>query len=169
MASETKSIFLYGNPTDKKLEMLKQIQTKYTDKINEFIVADNKSNVFIIRRENSFFNSKYKQERIELSFINNTPIYCIDYYNIDTNEDISNQSEQNLIFTFISVKQINVLKLKPEVSNLLTINISNDVLPDYSFAQANLPSKTLSNLLLISTFPSRISFPTRPLLLVFAQ
>ena len=46
MASETKSIFLYGNPTDKKLEMLKQIQTKYTDKINEFIVADNKSNVF---------------------------------------------------------------------------------------------------------------------------
>ena len=121
---------------------------KITDKINEFIVADSKSNVFIIRRENSFFNSKYKQERIELSFT--VPIYCIDYYNIDTNEDISNQSEQNLIFTFISVNQINVLKLKPEVSNLLTINISNDVLPDYSFAQANLPSKTLSNLLLIS-------------------
>lgn len=45
MASETKSIFLYGNPTDKKLEMLKQIQTKYTDKINEFIdimVSDKK-------------------------------------------------------------------------------------------------------------------------------
>ena len=37
MSSETKSIFLYGSPTDKKLNMLNKIQTHYTDKINEFI------------------------------------------------------------------------------------------------------------------------------------
>ena len=37
MSSETKSIFLYGNPTDKKLNMLTEIQAQYTNKINEFI------------------------------------------------------------------------------------------------------------------------------------
>lgn len=37
MSSETKSIFLYGNPTNKKLNMLTEIQTQYTNKINEFI------------------------------------------------------------------------------------------------------------------------------------
>ena len=37
MSSETKSIFLYGNPTNTKLNMLNEIQTKYTNKINEFI------------------------------------------------------------------------------------------------------------------------------------
>ena len=35
--NQIKSIFLYGNPTNKKLEMLKQIQVEYTNKINEFI------------------------------------------------------------------------------------------------------------------------------------
>lgn len=45
MASETKSIFLYGNPTDKKFKMLTEIQVQYTNKINEFInimVSDKK-------------------------------------------------------------------------------------------------------------------------------
>ncbi|MBP3907722.1 MAG: transposase [Turicibacter sp.] len=37
MASETKSIFLYGNPTKVKLKMLSEIQIVYTNKINEFI------------------------------------------------------------------------------------------------------------------------------------
>lgn len=37
MASETKSIFLYGNPTNTKLKMLNDIQIAYTNKINEFI------------------------------------------------------------------------------------------------------------------------------------
>ena len=37
MASETKSIFLYGNPTKKKRKMLSDIQIAYTNKINEFI------------------------------------------------------------------------------------------------------------------------------------
>ena len=98
---------------------------KITDKINEFIVSDNKANVFIIRRENSFFTWKFKQERIDLSSLNiKLPIYAIDYYNIDTNEDISNQNEQNLIFIFLSANQINILKLKPEISNLLTISTS---------------------------------------------
>lgn len=124
---------------------------KITDKINEFIVSDNKANVFIIRRENSFFTWKFKQERIDLSILNiKLPIYTIDYYNIDTNEDISNQNEQNLIFIFLSANQINVLKIKPEISNLLTISTSIENVNDFSFAKANLPSKTLSSLLLIS-------------------
>ena len=45
MSSETKSIFLYGNPTGKKLNMLTEIQAQYTNKINEFIdimVSDKK-------------------------------------------------------------------------------------------------------------------------------
>ena len=37
MASETKSIFLYGNPTKSKRKMLSDIQIAYTNKINEFI------------------------------------------------------------------------------------------------------------------------------------
>ncbi len=37
MALETKSIFLYGNPTKVKLKMLSDIQMAYTNKINEFI------------------------------------------------------------------------------------------------------------------------------------
>ena len=37
MASETKSIFLYGNPTKVKLKILSEIQLVYTNKINEFI------------------------------------------------------------------------------------------------------------------------------------
>ena len=37
MASETRSIFLYGKPTKVKLKMLSEIQMMYTNKINEFI------------------------------------------------------------------------------------------------------------------------------------
>lgn len=37
MTSETKSIFLYGNPTKTKRKMLSEIQIVYTNKINEFI------------------------------------------------------------------------------------------------------------------------------------
>ena len=37
MTSETKSIFLYGNPTKVKLKILSEIQLVYTNKINEFI------------------------------------------------------------------------------------------------------------------------------------
>lgn len=45
MTSETKSIFLYGNPTKVKLKMLSEIQIAYTNKINEFIrvmISDSK-------------------------------------------------------------------------------------------------------------------------------
>ena len=37
MASETRSIFLYGNPTKTKRKLLSEIQLAYTNKINEFI------------------------------------------------------------------------------------------------------------------------------------
>lgn len=37
MASETRSIFLYGKPTRVKLKLLSEIQVVYTNKINEFI------------------------------------------------------------------------------------------------------------------------------------